>query len=279
MRAYGSDAHRRAWADDVERIESRLARIRTIAERVLSDHAKDALAGLEGLTEARLEAIVTTTVADLADLSREDLDALAAELSGVVISRASRPRWIVRGAEAMEKGLRTLAEGVGSETLAGLGVEAALDLADDSPTTAALRRRAQRFAESTANTSWLQVGDRLARGVRDGLGLKDLAGSLKDLGDEWQGGRAEMVAWTETHGASQAVALEAARQSGVVRGRMCLTSLDDQVRSSHRDAHGQEVGLDEPFLVGGDACEGPGDCGVPEEDIRCRCVQQWVLED
>lgn len=279
VRAYGSEAHQRAWADEVKVIEGRLGRIRAIAERVLSDHLRDAVAGMEGLTEARLEAIVTTTVADLADLSREDLDALAGELAGEVISRASRPRWIERGAEAMERGLRDLAEDVGAKTLSGLGVDGALDLADDSPMTAALRRRAQRFAESTANTSWLQVGDRLARGVRDGKGLKDLAGSLKDLGEQWQGSRAEMIAWTETHSASQTVATEAARHSGVVKGRRWLTSLDDRVRDSHRDAHGQEVGLDEPFIVGGNACEAPGECGAPEEDIQCRCVQQFVLED
>lgn len=75
------------------------------------------------------------------------------------------------------------------------------------------------------------------------------------------------------------VATEAARQSGVVSGRVWLTSLDDRVRDSHREAHGQKVGLDEPFIVGGNACEVPGECGVPEEDIQCRCVQQFVLED
>ena len=123
---------------------------------------------------------------------------------------------------------------------------------------AALRHRAQRFAESTANTSWLRVGDTLARGVRDGKGLKELAASLKDLGERWRGSRAEMIAWTETHSASQVVATEAARQSGVVSGRVWLSSLDDRVRRSHRDAHGQQVGLDEPFIVGGNACEAPG---------------------
>ena len=88
-----------------------------------------------------------------------------------------------------------------------------------------------------------------------------------------------MIAWTETHSASQVVATEAARQSGVVVGRVWLTSLDDRVRDSHRDAHGQQVGLDEPFIVGGNACEAPGECGVAEEDIQCRCVQQFILED
>ena len=279
MRAYGSDAHQRAWWDEVARIESRQRRIRAIAEKVLSDHMKDAVRGLEGMTDARLEAIVTTAVADLGDLSGLDLDALSAELSSEIIGRAARPRWIERGTEAMQGGLQDLAEEVGAATLSDIGVDTALDLAVDSPMGVALRHRAQRFAESTANTSWLRVGDTLARGVRDGKGLKELAASLKDLDGQWQGSRAEMIAWTETHSASQVVATEAARQSGVVVGRVWLTSLDDRVRDSHRDAHGQQVGLDEPFIVGGNACEAPGECGVAEEDIQCRCVQQFILED
>jgi hypothetical protein len=99
----------------------------------------------------------------------------------------ARRRWIERGTEAMQGGLQDLAEEVGAATLADLGVDTALDLVDDSPMGVALRHRAQRFAESTANTSWLRVGDTLARGVRDGKRLKDLAASLKDLDGQWQG--------------------------------------------------------------------------------------------
>lgn len=38
------------------------------------------------------------------------------------------------------------------------------------------------------------------------------------------------------------------------------------MRDSHRGAHGQQVWLDEPFIVGGNACEVPGECGVAEDD-------------
>ncbi|MBK7781686.1 MAG: hypothetical protein IPJ58_13140 [Ardenticatenia bacterium] len=47
---------------------------------------------------------------------------------------------------------------------------------------------------------------------------------------------------------------------------MWLTSLDDRVRDSHRGAHGAAGRLDEPFIVGGNACEVPGECGVAEDD-------------
>lgn len=52
------------------------------------------------------------------------------------------------------------------------------------------------------------------------------------------------------------------------------SSLDDRVRDSHSDMHGQTVGIGEPFISGlGNALMYPGDPGAPAEDIiQCRCV-------
>lgn len=52
------------------------------------------------------------------------------------------------------------------------------------------------------------------------------------------------------------------------------SSLDDRVRDSHSEMHGQTVGIGEPFISGlGNALMYPGDPGAPAEDIiQCRCV-------
>jgi uncharacterized protein with gpF-like domain len=52
---------------------------------------------------------------------------------------------------------------------------------------------------------------------------------------------------------------------------------DDRTRDSHLDADGQVVGLNEPFIVGGESLMFPGDPdGSEEETAGCRC---WILTD
>lgn len=277
VRVYGSRAHRSAWEDEMAKQRTRQERIRKIAAKLLSEQTRDAKRGLDGITEDQLAALVEAQVDDPASPSPESRVALALALSGAVLGRTAIPRWTERGATAMEAGLRDVAAEVASETFGALGVDAVPDLGPDSPMTRALRARAQMFAESTANTSWNSVGDLLARGVLDGKGLKEMAASISGLDERWQGSRAETIALTETHAASQEVTTAAARESGVVASRSWLSALDDLVRDDHRDAHGQTVGINEPFVVGGEKCDAPGLCPSPEQSIGCRCVQLLVL--
>ena len=65
----------------------------------------------------------------------------------------------------------------------------------------------------------------------------------------------------------------------VYAGATCTwnTMEDDRVRPAHEDADGQEVGLNEPFEVGGETLLCPGDPnGSDENTIGCRC---WVETD
>lgn len=279
IRVYGSDAHRRAWEDEIARIEDRAGPIGEIVVDLLGGQASEAERGVGRLSDADVTRIVDAAGVDLDDPSDDGMAALAAALSVAVLGRAFGPRWIERGSRAMNTGLAALAPAVADETLAAIGVDVAIDLAEGSPMARMLLERAARFAEQTTSTSWLRVGEVLARGVRDGDDLRGLAKRVAALGEEWRGSRAMMVAWTETHSASQAVALETVRTSGVAARRTWLSALDDRVRDDHVDAHGQTVGLDESYTVGGEPCAGPGNCGSPAQDIRCRCVERWEVAD
>ena len=279
IRVYGSDAHTRTWQDEVDKLEERTGPIREIVAGLFNGQAREMKRGLEALGDDAIADIVSRIGIDLTDPSAADLEALRGALSEAVLGRGFGARWIERGMTAMNDGLTELAEGVGAETFAALGVDATLDLAEGSPMSRALLARAGRFAESTTSTSWLRVGEVLARGVRDGESIRDLAKRVAALGEEWAGPQAEMVAWTETHSAATEVARETVRESGVAARRTWLSALDNRVRDDHRDAHGQTVGIDEDYTVGGKACVGPGNCGRPEQDIRCRCVEVWEVDD
>lgn len=52
---------------------------------------------------------------------------------------------------------------------------------------------------------------------------------------------------------------------------------DSRTRKDHRDAHGQTVPFDEPFIVGGERGMHPGDSSFsPAQLINCRCTFTWI---
>lgn len=57
------------------------------------------------------------------------------------------------------------------------------------------------------------------------------------------------------------------------------SALDDRTRESHVAAHGQTVGLDEDFVVGGARGPAPGQMGQADVDINCRCSLLFGLTE
>lgn len=81
--------------------------------------------------------------------------------------------------------------------------------------------------------------------------------------------RTEMIARTETIRASNAGTQEIFKDWGVQQ-REWVSTLDDRVRPDHAEANGQVVGIDVPFIVGGESLMFPGDPnGSPENTINC----------
>ncbi|ORX22484.1 phage portal protein [Thermoanaerobacterium sp. PSU-2] len=94
------------------------------------------------------------------------------------------------------------------------------------------------------------------------------------------GYRAERIARTETVPAANAGALEGYRQTGLVSRKTWLTAEDERVREWHQEADGQTVGIDEPFIVGGEELDFPGDPnGSAENIIQCRCTVIPVIDE
>ena len=92
--------------------------------------------------------------------------------------------------------------------------------------------------------------------------------------------RAEMIARTEAMRSVNAGNQDALRQAtadGTVREdeirRTWVATSDERTRPDHVAADGQEVGMNEPFIVGGASLEFPLDPnGPPEQTVACRCT-------
>jgi len=65
--------------------------------------------------------------------------------------------------------------------------------------------------------------------------------------------------------------LESFKQAEVP-AKQWYTALDERVRPSHAQAHGQIRGQSEQFTVGSDRMDSPGQGSQAGENVNCRCV-------
>jgi uncharacterized protein with gpF-like domain len=115
-------------------------------------------------------------------------------------------------------------------------------------------------------------------GLSEGKSYSQVADDIFDeVGDQ---ARADLIARTEVHSASQAASLAVARGSGLDLDHQWLATEDARTREDHADADGQTVPLDEPFEVGGDQLAFPGDPNAPAtQACNCRCVEVYVTKE
>lgn len=112
----------------------------------------------------------------------------------------------------------------------------------------------------------------LQEGVQNGEGVPELSKRIRNLFNDFSKTRAETIARTEVISANNAGSLESYKLGGVEK-KEWITALDERTREWHVEADGQIVGIDEPFLVGGEELMYPGDpSGSPENTINCRCT-------
>lgn len=140
----------------------------------------------------------------------------------------------------------------------------------------AIRRRIVSIADTTRQ----QVINAVAIGYSEGLGQAGVADFILARVPEFSTYRANLIARTETHGAANYGASEAARETGLPLRKEWIAAADERTRQSHADADGQIVGQDETFDVGGHRLQFPGDpAGPAGEVINCRCSLGWIVDD
>jgi SPP1 gp7 family putative phage head morphogenesis protein len=138
-----------------------------------------------------------------------------------------------------------------------------------------LAQRENRIKDASDEV-WTAIKNELQSGIDDGDSTRELASRIRSKFNQISRGRAERIAMTETsaaYGEARQVAME---QAGV-QFKQWLTSGLPNVRTAHAAANGQIVRIDQPFEVGGESLQGPGDpSGSPENVINCHCVSVAV---
>ncbi|BCL83182.1 Phage_portal and Phage_Mu_F domain-containing protei [Ktedonobacteria bacterium brp13] len=120
-----------------------------------------------------------------------------------------------------------------------------------------------------------QIKKELANGVEGGESIPEIAKRIDQLYlQQIIPNRSTVIARTEVIGASNWASHVAAEGSGLTLHKVWLATEDSRTRPAHSDADGQEVPMNEPFTVGDEELQYPGDpAGSAENIIQCRCTQ------
>lgn len=257
---YNSLDHQRLWRAFIRRTE-KLERSWTEMTVSMLERQKDAV-----LTKLKVaeRAVVTNgsravTVEDVAD---EPFDMAA---------------WVKKFRERARPELTSVLRSAGEDAYDDLSLSLTFDL--KSPNVVRfIERRAQRFAREVNETTWQSLKQSLNDGIKAGESIPELSDRVISVMAERIRSTPETISRTEVVGGYNGGTLLAWEQSDVVSDKQWIAALDDRTRDTHADAHGQTVPLDEDFQVGDGSGPAPGQIGLPEEDINCRCSMTAVLK-
>lgn len=265
---YGSDEHKRLWQEHLRRVSPWERELTKVVTGLFEDQKKSLLDKLGSRS-----------------LQRAD-DDLEDELEDLLFDKAS---WVKKFRVKMRTFLRSLISAIGSSVIKELvmdypdKVEVTQFDDQDALVLQYLERQSQRFASEVNETTWEALKKSLAEGIGAGEGTDKLAERVSSVMGDRIESTPEVIARTEVARATNGGKLLAYQQSGMAIKKTWLAALDDRTRESHIEAHNRyqasPIGLDEDFVVGAGAGPCPGDIGLAEEDIQCRCLVQQIVED
>ena len=247
---YGSEGHARVMDRAGKALETHEAAIAKTVEVLFGRQRDSILDRMKGRAAG----------SDHARMSVADLTAIF-----------QRPRWIREFRQAIRPDLERAMSAAGTALMSDVGVKVKFDSTSPAAVNF-LRGRAQRFAEEVNETTWAKLKDSLSEGMESGETMPSLASRVEAVMGDRIRSSASTIARTEALGAYSGGSQIAAEQTGLDLEKTWLSALDSRVRDAHQDAHGQTVGLNEDFEVGGDTGPGPGMMGSAENDANCRCT-------
>jgi hypothetical protein len=121
-----------------------------------------------------------------------------------------------------------------------------------------------------------EVRKYLSESMTANLGAREIA---KGLTAKFSRDRALRIVRTETTYIWNTASLEGAKATGLRVRKIWLSTNDARTRDIHREANGQEVGIDESFNVAGVEMQMPGDpAGGAKNVVNCRCTVTYSRE-
>lgn len=158
----------------------------------------------------------------------------------------------------------------------GTSITASFDLDEPAVSDFLAERIAELAGQVTATTEAVLRSRVLEHGVAAGESVPELRARLQSVFADLSDYRATMIARTETVGAYNAAAQEAALDAGAVR-KTWLATDDKRTRRTHAAASGHSVPLNKRFTL--TESRWPGDPSAPaSQSIQCRCALQFTFE-
>ncbi|ALW86325.1 hypothetical protein AUC43_15280 [Hymenobacter sedentarius] len=142
-------------------------------------------------------------------------------------------------------------------------------------------RRAKNFIALESSKAIVKIAETTRKEVRQvlkeaaatGKSIADTARSMRSQITEFNTKRARRIARTELIGASSAGSYVGALSTGLALDKYWITTADARTRPTHLAAGGQQVDINQPFLIGGEPCRFPADPALSaRERINCRCA-------
>jgi len=179
-------------------------------------------------------------------------------------------------AQLADPSLSSLYEKEGNEAAALIGTTFAMT----EEVRAALKRAITLMTDSYTQTTLMLLEDTLAQGLKDGIGLEEMAANISNIYEFSDAVRSEQVARTEVFRIANESTRTAFKQSGVVESLKWYTAADERVCPLCAPMHGKIVSINDPFFKKGDTVQ--GDDGstmeVTYDDVQggalhvmCRC--------
>jgi len=147
------------------------------------------------------------------------------------------------------------------------------------PTSRLIRAWIAKHAADSVNhilvTNLEDVKRVILAGTEDNLTVSQIAKNLRQTYLDHSPFKAMRTARTEVTQSAGFAQHESAKQGGVMKKHIWLSSRDDRVRDAHAAIDGESRALDEPYSNG---LMYPGDSsGDPAETIQCRCAERFAI--